>query len=171
MEGAVVMALDADKILSDLKAAAKPELEKRAQELRAQFLKNVDEFVDASRIKVLDDLMAKAAKYEVEAITAKDQNIARQYATAAEDVLRQVSVILVTEKVVAEKRTAALIQAAALSVWEGFKSVATAMLGVAIKGAMTGLLGPAGGAIAETAGTFLGQAVGGGDSGGQPPST
>jgi hypothetical protein len=153
------MALDADKILSDLKAAAKPELEKRAQELREQFLKNVTEFVDASRIKVLDDLMAKAAKYEVEAVTANDQNTARQYATAAEDVLRQVSVILVTEKVVAEKRTAAMIQAAALSLWEGFKSVATSMLGVAIKGAMAGLLGPAGGAIADMAGTFLGDVV------------
>lgn len=159
------MGLDMDKMLADLKAAAKPELEKRAEELRAQFLKNVDEFVDASRVKVLDDLMAKAAKYEVEAVTASDPDTARQYATAAEDVLRQVSVILVTERVVAQKQTAAMIQAAALSVWEGFKSVATAMLGVAIKGAMTGLLGPAGGAVADAAGTFLGQAVSGGDPG------
>jgi hypothetical protein len=167
------MALDKDKILADLKAAAKPELEKRAQELRATFLKNVDDFVDSSRVKVLDDLMAKAAKYEIEAVMASDPDTARQYATAAEDVLRQVSVILVTEKVVAEKKIAAMIQAAALSVWEGFKSVATGLLGVAIKGALTGLLGPAGGAVADAAGTFLGQAVGGGNPGpaGSNPGT
>jgi hypothetical protein len=158
------MPLDKDKILADLKAAARPELEKRAEELRATFLKNVDDFVDASRIGVLDDLLAKAAKYEVEAVMADDPDTARQYATAAEDVLRQVSVILVTEKVVAEKQIAAMIQAAALSVWEGFKSVATGLLGVVIKGAITGLLGPGGGMLADTAGTFLGKAVGGSES-------
>lgn len=165
MEGALVMALDKDKILADIRAAARPELEKRAQELRDTFLKNVDEFVDQSKVKVLDGLMAKAAQYEIDAIMASDPNIARQYATAAEDVLRRVSVILVTEKVVAEKRVAAMIQAAALTVWEGFKSVATGLLGVAIKGAITGLLGPAGGAIAEVAGTFLEQAIGGSEPG------
>ena len=55
----------------------------------------------------------------------------------------------------------AMIQAALLTVWEGFKSVATGLLGVAVKGAMTGLLGPAGGALADAAGEFLGDAVGG----------
>lgn len=156
------MALDADKILADLKAAATPELEKRAQELRATFLKNVDDFVDSSRVHVLDDLLAKAAKYEISAITENDPNKARQYAEAAEDVIRQVSVVLVAERVVAEKTIAAMIEQAALTVWEGFKSAATGLLGVAVKGVMTGMLGPGGGAIADAAGTFLGEAVGGG---------
>jgi len=150
------MALDGEKLLADLKAAAKPELEKRADELRAQFLKNVDDFVDNSRVHILDDLMKKAAKYEIDAVTATDPNIARQYATAAEDVLRQISVILVAERVVAEKTVAAMIQAAAISVWEGFKSVAVGLIGVAVKGVLTGVLGPAGGAIAEAAESFLG---------------
>ncbi len=154
------MALDKEKIIADLKAAARPELEKRAEELRATFLKNVDEFIDTTRIGVLDDLLAKAAKYEIDAVLADDPDTARQYAEAAEDVLRQVSVVLVAERVVAEKQIAAMIQAAALSVWEGFKSVASGLLGVAIKGIVTGLLGPAGGAIADAAGSFLGDAVG-----------
>lgn len=161
------MALDKDKILSDLKAAAKPELERIADELREKFLKDVNDFVDASRIGVLDDLLKKAAKYQVDAVTANDPDTARQLATASEDVLRQVSVILVTEKVVAEKKIAAMIEAAARSVWEGFKSVATGLLGVAVKGALTGLLGPVGGTLADVAGNFLGQAVGGNE----PPKT
>lgn len=155
------MPLDADKILADLKAAAKPELEKRAEELRASFLKNVDDFVDSSRIHFLDDLLKKAAEYEIQAVMESDRNRADQYATAAEDVLRQVSVVLVAEKVVAEKTIAAMIEKAALSVWEGFKSVAVGILGVAVKGALSGLLGPAGGAIADAAGSFLGDAVDG----------
>jgi hypothetical protein len=155
------MALDKDKILADLKAAAQPELEKRAEELRETFLKNVDDFVDSTKIGVLDDLLAKAAKYEIDAVMADDPDTARQYSEAAEDVLRQVSVVLVAEKVVAEKTIAAMIEAAALSVWEGFKSVATGILGVAIKGVATGLLGPAGGAIADAAGSFLGDAIDG----------
>jgi len=158
------MALDAKKVLADLKAAAKPELEKRAEELRSTFLTNVDEFVDSSRVKVLDDLIAEAAEHEISAVMADDPDIARQYAEAAEDTLRQVSVILVAEKVVAEKQIAAMIQAALLTVWDGFKSVATGMLGVAVKGVMTGLLGPAGGAIADAAGSFLGDAVEGDDT-------
>jgi len=158
------MALSADKILADIKTAARPELEKVADDLRATFLKNVDEFVDSTRIGVLDDLLVKAAKYEISAVMADDAEEARQFATAAEDVLRQVSVVLVAERVVAEKQVAAMIQAAALTVWEGFKSVAASMLGAAIKGALTGLLGPAGGAIADVAGTFLGNVVGGDDT-------
>jgi hypothetical protein len=158
------MPLDGDKILADLKAAAQPELEKIADDLRATFLKNVDEFVDTTRVGVLDDLLVKAAKYEIKAIMASDPEEARQYAEAAEDVLRQVSVVLVAEKVVAEKQVAALIQAAALSVWEGFKSVAAGVLGAAVKGALTGLLGPAGGVIADAAGSFLGDVIDGDDT-------
>lgn len=159
------MALDKDKILADIKAAAEPELRKRAEDLRAQFLQNIDDFVDSSRIHVLDDLIKEAAEYEIKAVMADDADTARQYATAAEDTLRQISVILVAEKVVAEKTIAAMIQAAALSVWEGFKSVATGILGVAIKGAISGLI-PGGGAIADAAGSFLGDALGSDDSDG-----
>jgi hypothetical protein len=154
------MPLDKDKILADLKAAAQPELEKRAEELRATFLTNVDEFVDSTKVGVLDDLLAKAAKYEIDAIMADDPDDARQYAEAAEDVLRQVSVVLVAEKVVAEKTIAAMIEAAALSVWEGFKSVATGLLSVAIKGVVSAVV-PGGGAIADAVGGFLGDAIDG----------
>jgi hypothetical protein len=157
------MALSADKIMADLKAAAKPELEKRAADLQTTFLTNVEEFVDADKVHVLKDLLAKAAQYEIDAVMSDDKDEARQYAEAAEDVLRQVSVRLVAEKVVAEKQVAAMIQAAALSVWEGFKSVATGLLGVAIKGAITGLI-PGGGAIADAAGSFLEDAISGDDT-------
>jgi hypothetical protein len=91
---------------------------------------------------------------------AKDKDEADQYAEAARDVLLQIKTILIAEEVVAQKQIAAMIEAAALSVWEGFKEVATAALGVVVKGALTGLLGPAGGAIADAAGSFLGDAVG-----------
>jgi len=153
------MALDKDKIWKDIQDAARPELEKRATELRETFLKNVDDFVDSSRVHFLDDLLKKAAKYEIDAVMSEDADIARQYATAAEDVLRQVSVILVAEKVVAEKQIAAMIEAAALSVWEGFKSVATGLLGVAIKGVISGII-PGGGAIVDAVDDFLGDSVG-----------
>jgi hypothetical protein len=127
------------------------------------FLKNIDDFVDSSRVHILDDLMVKAAGYEIKAITEQDRDKAEQYATAAEEVLRQVSIVLVAEKVVAEKQIAAMIEAAALSVWEGFKSVAAGMFGAVIKGAVSGLLGPAGGAVVEAAGTFLEDALGSDD--------
>ena len=154
------MALSADKIMADLKAAAKPELEKRAIELQATFLKNVEDFVDPAKVHVLEELLAKAAQYEIDAVMSDDADEARQYAEAAEDVLRQVSVRLVAEKVVAEKAVAAMIEAAALTVWEGFKSAATGLLGVVIKGAITGLI-PGGGALADAAGSFLGDAIDG----------
>jgi len=153
------MALDKDKIWKDIQDAARPELEKRANELRETFLKNVDDFIDSSRVHFLDDLLKKAANYEIDAVMSEDADIARQYATAAEDVLRQVSVILVAEKVVAEKQIAAMIEAAALSVWEGFKSVAAGLLGVAIKGVISGII-PGGGAIVDAVDDFLGDNIG-----------
>jgi hypothetical protein len=60
------MALDKDKILADIEALAKPELEAQADKIRAMFMKNVDEFIDSSKAHVLDDLVKKAAGYEVE---------------------------------------------------------------------------------------------------------
>lgn len=155
------MALDMDKIKADLISLAKPELEKRADELRASFLKGVEDFVDTSRIGKLDDLLKKAAGYEIKAITETDHDRAVQYATAAEDVLRQISVILVAEKAVAEKQTAAMIEKAARIAFEGFKSVATGILSVVFKSLLDGLLGSAGGALADAAGGFLGNVVGG----------
>ena len=150
------MALDKDKILADIKALAKPELEAQADKIRTMFMKNVDEFIDSTKAHVLDDLVKKAAGYEVEAIMASDREEADQYAEAARDVLLQIQTVLIAEQVVAQKQMAAMIEAAALSIWEGFKEVATSALGIVVKGALTGLLGPAGGAIADVAGSFLG---------------
>jgi len=149
------MPLDAAKILSDLQAAAKPELEARAKELRTLFLKEIDDFVDSSRIGALDDLLKKAAQYEIDAITSSDRDKASQYASAAEDVLRQIKLIVISEQIVASHEAAALVQAAALAAWGGFKSVATSMLGIAVKGIVSGALGPAGGMLADAAGAFL----------------
>ena len=150
------MALDKNKIIADIEALAKPELKKRADAIRAMFMQNVDEFIDSSKAHVLDDLMLKAAGYEIEAVMSKDRDEADQYAEAARDVLLQIKTVLIAEQVVAQKQIAAMIEAAALSVWEGFKEVAAGVVGVVIKGALTGLLGPAGGAIADAASSFLG---------------
>ena len=158
------MALSKDKIWEDLKKIAEPELKKLAEELRGNFLKNIDEFVDSSRVHILDDLLLKAANYEIQAVTEQDRDKASQYATAAEEVLRQVSIVLVAEKVVAEKQIASMIEAAALVVWEGFKDVAAGLFTAVVKGAVSGLLGPLGGAVVEAAGTFLGDAVGSDDT-------
>ena len=155
------MSLNADKIMADLHAAAKPELEARAKELRVNFLKQIEEFTDQTRVHKLDDLLKKAADYEVQAVLQSDPDKARQYAEAAEDVLRQVKLVVISEQIVASREVAAMLQAGALAVWEGFKSVAGGLLGVVVKSAITSLLGPAGGAIAATAGEFLGEAVDG----------
>ena len=153
------MSLSFEKIVADLKEATRPELEKRAEELRSSFLTNIEEFIDSSKIDVIDDLLKKAADYEIKAVTESDRERATQYATASENVLRQISVILVTERVVAEKTFAAMIEKAAIAMWDGFKSAAVGVISIAAKGALTGLLGPAGGALADAAGEFLGDAV------------
>jgi hypothetical protein len=154
------VSLDSDKILKDLKAIAEPELQKRADELRALFLKEIDEFVDSSRVHKLDDLLKRAAGYEVQAVLATDRSVADQYAKAAEEVLRQIKLLVIAERIVASREVAAMIEAAAVSVWTGFKSVAAGALNVVIKGVMSGLLGPAGGMLADVAGGFLGEALG-----------
>lgn len=154
------MSLDPDKVLADLKALAEPELEKRADELRAKFLLEIDEFVDSSRIGALDDLLKKAADYEVKAVMAADRAEADQWSEAAVEVLRQIRLVVIAEQIVASREIAAMIEAAAIAVWDGFKTVAGAALNIVVKGIATGLLGPAGGALADMAGGFLGEALG-----------
>jgi len=154
------MSLESDKIFEDLRAIAEPELNKRADEIRALFLKEIDDFVDSSRVHKLDDLLKKAAGYEVQAVLATDRSKADQYATAAEEVLRQIKLLVIAEQIVASREMAAMIEAAAVSVWSGFKTVAAGALNVVIKGVMSGLLGPAGGMLADTVGGFLGEALG-----------
>lgn len=157
------MSLEADKILADLKAFAKPELEQRAEELRKTFMKQIDDFVDSSRASKLDDLLKKAADYEVQAVLESDRAKAEQLAEAAEDVLRQIKLVLIAERIVASQELASMIETAAISVWDGFKTVAVSLLSVAAKAAISGALGPAGGAIANAAGSFLDDALGVGD--------
>lgn len=157
------MSLDAAKLLEDLKATAKPELEALAEQLREKFMKDIDEFVDSSRAGKLDDLLKKAAGYEVNAITEPNRAKAEQYAEAAEDVLRQIRLVLIAEQIVASREIAAMIEAAAISIWDGFKTVASSLLGMAVKAVVSGVLGPAGGAIADAAGSFLEDTIGGGE--------
>lgn len=152
--------MDLNKVLSDLRAQAKPELEKRAIELRALFLDEIDEYVDKTNISKFDDLLKRAAEYEIQAVTENDVEIARQFAEAAEDTLRQIKLLLIAERIVASRELAGIIQAAAISMWEGFKTVAMSAISVAAKGVITGLLGPGGTALANTVGEFLDSAIG-----------
>jgi len=152
------MSLDVDKILADLKAVAEPELEKQADALRAKFLKEIDDFVDSSRVGKLDDLLKKAAGYEVKAVMASDRAEAEQWAEAAEEVLRQIKLLLIAEHIVASREIAAMIEAAAVAAWEGFKSVAAGVLNMAVKAAISSFV-PGGGVLADAAGGFLGEAI------------
>lgn len=152
--------------MEDLKRVAEPELDKRVNELRSKFIKDIDEFVDSTKIDKLDDLLKTAGAYEVKAILATDRAEADQWAEAASEKLRQIRLLLIAERIVASREMAAMIEAAAVSIWEGFKSVAGSMMNIAIKSAVTGLLGPAGGVIADAATGFLGEIIGGtGNSG------
>ncbi len=154
------MPLDPDKVMADLRALAEPELEQRADDLRVKFLADIDEFVDSSRIGKLDDLLKKASGYEVKAVMSADKAEADQWSEAAVEVLRQIRLVVIAEQIVASREIAAMLEAAAISVWEGFKTVAGAALNIVVKGIATGLLGPAGGALADMAGGFLGEALG-----------
>lgn len=150
------MSLDAGKVLAELTKLAKPKLEETAAKLRGDFLQRFGDYMEGTDLKVVDDLLLKAANYEIEAVMQADKGKAAQYAEAAEDVLRQIALVLITERLVAERQVANMIQEAALAVFAGFKEVAITVVGVAVKGAVQGLLGSVGGAVADAAGEFLG---------------
>lgn len=163
------MPLDIDKLINDVKAAATPDLEQRADELRKQFLANISDVVDNTNLDKLDELLRRAANYEVKAVLSTDRTEAEQYATAAGDVLRQVKLLVIAERIATSREVAAMIEAAALTVWEGFKSVASGVLNVAVKAVVNSIV-PGGGAIVDVASGFLGEAIdglaGSGDNGG-----
>lgn len=150
------MALDADKILEDLNKLARPKLEEVAKRMQDDFKARFSNYMDCTDLSKLDDLLDKAAGYEIEAITCGDRSKAEQWSEAAADTLRQVSLILVTEKIVAEREFANMLQDAALAIFDGLKDVALTVLGVAAEGAVKGLIGRLGGSLADEAGEFLG---------------
>jgi hypothetical protein len=150
------MSLDADKILEEIKKVAEPQLRETAKKIKQEFLDAFQGHLNQSAVDKFDDMMETVADLQIKAVTAEDRNIASQYASAADAKMRQISILLVAEKIVASQEIGNLIEAAAITVWNGFKEVAVTLVGVVVKGAMSGLLGPVGGALADAAGDFLG---------------
>jgi hypothetical protein len=100
--------------------------------------------------------MEQVADLQIKAVTAKDRTTADQYASAADAKMRSISILLVAEKIVASEQIGNMVEAAAATVWRGFKEVAAGLVGAVVKGALAGLLGPVGGTLASAAGEFLG---------------
>lgn len=151
------MSVDWDEFLEEIKRLAGPELVIRAEELRQLFLQQVDDFVDSSRIGKLDDLLKRASDYKIKAILQTDPHLAQQYSTAADDVIRQIKLVVLAERIVASREIAEMIQQAAFIAWEGFQRVCAGILNFALKTAASAVMGPAGGAVIDGIGGFLGE--------------
>lgn len=151
------MSVDYKVLLKEIQDLAGPELEKRANEVRSLFLRQVEDFVSGSRADKLDDLLKRAGEYKVKAVLADNRNHADQYAEAADEVLRQIELLLIAEHIVASREIAAMIQQAALIAWEGFQTVAGGILNFALKTVVSTFLGPGGAALVDGLGGFLGE--------------
>ena len=160
------MSLDTAKLWADLTKAATPKLEEIAAKTKGDLKDAFGEFIQDSNIADFDELLDRAAEYEIKAITEQDRDKARQWAEAAESVMRQVRILAVAEKTAAGHEIGAIIERGLMAAWNGFKEVGVGLLGVVIKGAATGLLGPVGGKLVDAAGSFLEDAVG--DDGPKP---
>jgi len=149
------MSLDTDKILADLKKLAEPKLRETAGKIKADFNLAFKSFLDQTHIDKFDDMMGQVADLQIKSVTAQERSIADQYASAADAKMRSISILLVAEKIVVSEEIGNMLEAAAITVWGGFKDVAVGLISIIVKGALTGLLGPAGGALADAAGDFL----------------
>lgn len=137
------------ELLDALKGEAKPELQRIADETRKKFLADMSvlDTVDSGRLDKLDGLLKEAGDYYIKSVTLPDPDEAQQWADAADARMRSVAQLVIAEKIVASRTAAAMLQQAALAVWNGFKTVAGGVLSVAVKALIAGVLPGIGGAI------------------------
>lgn len=137
-----------DELLNSLRDTAMPALEEMAGGLADQFLAGMKDVLDdasaATKAKV-EGILQEGARFKWKAMTADDQETARQYAEAVETSIRRVKTLLIAERIVAEESVAAVLS----NLWEksldGFVSVAKGLLATVasglVQGAIKGLTG------------------------------
>ena len=148
------------EIAESIRALADPKLKSLFESLPGEFVAGVKDHIQGGLGDRLTAALKDAADFRYKALTASDQETARQYSEGVETALRRVKVMVVAEKIVASEAIgnvildgfkAALDVAAAIG--KGLLTTITAGL---VQGAIKGLVGGEGDGGFDPASLFRG---------------
>jgi len=149
------------ELLTSLQAQAAPELERLADDLSDQFLqglKGVLEGADAAARGKVEELVRQGYEFKRKALTADDQEQARQYAGAVETSVRRVRTVLLAERIVAEEQFAATVSDLFSQALDGLATIAKGMLTAVaaglVQGTIQGITGGEGGGSFDPSSIF-----------------
>lgn len=128
--------------LESMKSLAGPALEQAADKIGSDLLGGFESILrDAGRVareKAAQDLR-RAGRFRLKAATSEGKE-RDDYLAAATTAMRAFKTTLLAEKLVAEERSAELLQAAALKAFDAAADVAGLVLGKVAEAAVTGLV-------------------------------
>ena len=137
------------EIAASIRSLADPKLKDLFDALPGEFVSSVQDHINGALAGRLTEALKDAAEFRYKALTAADQDTARQYAEGVETALRRVRVMVVAERIVASEAIGNLLldgfKAAldvAVSVGKGLLVTLTAGL---VQGAIKGIAGDGGG--------------------------
>ncbi len=149
------MSLLTDSLMNETSAS----LETMAGDLANGFLGGMEEILkdadEAARQKVAD-LVRQGFALKQKAMTATDQDLAREYAEAVETTIRRVRTVLVTEQLVASENIATLIANLFSEALSGLATVAKGILVAVASGIVSGAVQGLIGGDADPSGIFPG---------------
>lgn len=135
-------------LATSLREHTLPELEKLAGGLADDFLgglRTIFEGASNDAKAKVEDLIKKGYSFKQKALTADDQDLAREYAEAVETTVRRVRTVLLAEALVAEESTASLIGDLFEKALDGLATIAkgliTTIAAGLVKGGAAGITG------------------------------
>jgi hypothetical protein len=155
----------------ELLAQAQGPIEEMAGKVKDRIVEQFGEWVEAQDREKFEARVKEAASYRVKALMSKEREEAEKWAKASATAVASIETLALRAEVIADAKAASLLMETINMVLDTLQGIAGGLLKTvvtgAVSGAITGLTGGAGGpllgGIAEAAGTFLGDAVSGGD--------
>ena len=148
------------EVAESVRKLADPKLKDLFDNLPGQFVEGVKDHINGALADRLTAALKDAANLRYKALTAENQDIARQYAEGVETALRRVKVMVVAERIVAEEAIGNVILDAfksaldvAADIGKGLLTTITAGL---VKGAIAGFTGGEGDGGFDPASLFRG---------------
>ncbi len=127
------------EILESVRSLVDPKLRDLFVSLPDEFVEGVKEHIQGGLADRLKDALADAAELRYLALTAADQDTARQYSEGVETALRRVKVMVIAEKIVATEAIGNLLVDGFMAALDAAASVGKTLLTTIVAGLAQGV--------------------------------
>ena len=146
--------IDLGEIQNQAIDVAKPKLKALSDRLRSDFMERYGKYVNAEDKARLDELVRQGNELAMLAVTAKNDDEARQYANALTSIENSAATLRLKVEIVQEAKDANVLAEALGAVWDTIKSVGASLIGMLVQGVAKGAISSISGG--EVTGDLLG---------------